>query len=190
MKVMKKHRVSTQPHGTRGQKALSMLAGLSCRPYKAEFSFRIKAKDLDPDGLGQEFKKALVENGILDMDKAHDLVTAMVEALINARDYGCLMLNSYIRGKDLTSHTTYHEELEYRMKDARWCNNEVGISISINEEKVTVRVSDPGKGIPKNLPMPSEILPHGRGIMIMKRLTDRLTIRRNPSVVAMTKFRT
>ncbi len=186
---MAKSTEPSYPHSTRYKNPVDLLADISCKINKADISFKVKAKDLDPDGLGNVFKNALVRSGILEMDKAHELVTALVEALINARDYGCLMLDSYNKGNDLTSPTTYHKELAYRLKDPRWCNKEVGISISIDDARVIIRVRDPGKGIPRNLPMPREILPRGRGIMIMRRLTDRLIIRRNPSVVAMIKYR-
>lgn len=155
----------------------------------ANISLRIKAKDVEPDAIAHHISSLMESMHLLDPQKRAEMEIAMVEALINAVDYGCLELKQSEKASDLTSPSIYHKKRRERLADERWGYREIHLRISFDPEKISFRIQDPGPGLPEVLSKHREILPYGRGLQLMRKLVDRLIVKRNPSILTMIKYR-
>lgn len=164
------------------QKALNYLEA-------ADITLRLPAAAVDPDTVAHRISTFLEGIQFMDAKQLSELEIAMVEALINAVDYGCLALKQSEKAPDLTSPSVYHQKRTERLADPQWSGREIRIRIVLDPLKVTIKIQDPGPGIPATIAKPKEILPYGRGIPLMRELVDRLTIKRNPSVLTLVKHR-
>jgi signal transduction histidine kinase len=155
----------------------------------AELSFSFKAGEYEPDYITQ-FIMSLLDEVIADeLDNRMGLEVAIGEAVINAIDYGCLELSSKLKAPDLHTPDLYGDLRLDRVKDPHYAEREIGISLVLDSRRITVRICDPGPGVPPKLEKPKAILPHGRGLALMRGLVDQVVIRREPSVVTLTQFR-
>lgn len=155
----------------------------------AELAFDFKAGDYDPDYITQFIMAMLDEVCMDELDNRMGLEVAIGEAVINAIDYGCLELSSKLKAPDLYAPDHYTELRQSRMNDPQYAQREISIKVSLDENKIVIRITDPGQGVPIKLDKPKVILPHGRGIALMRGLVDQVVIRRKPSVVTLIQFR-
>ena len=155
----------------------------------AELCLDLTAAEARPDELAHQIKDFLAEFDILNAKQRAEIEIALAEALINAVDYGCLELRQSEKAPDLSSPSLYHEKRKTRIADPAWGQRSIQIRIIIARHKLVFKIMDPGPGIPKRLEKPHEIMPYGRGILLMRELVDRVVIRRNPSVVTLIKYR-
>ncbi len=156
---------------------------------RAEITFRVKARQTRPDDLARTVGARLKRLGILSPKKSGELCIALNEALINALDYGCLELDSSQRPADLSSPDRYQHLKRLRLMDPHWGEREIVLNILVEAHRVCVRVQDPGPGRPRGITPSRGLTPNGRGILIMRRLMDRVIIRRQPSAVTLIKNR-
>lgn len=155
----------------------------------ADITLRLPAAVLDPDIVAHRITTFLEGIHFMPAKQLSELEIALVEGLINAVDYGCLGLKQCEKAPDLTSPSIYHQKRAQRMADPRWSGREIRIRMILDPQKITIKIQDPGPGIPVTIAKPKEILPYGRGIPLMRELVDRLIIRRNPSVLTLVKRR-
>ena len=159
------------------------------RLKSADLTFDFKAGDYDPDYITQFIMRMLDEVCKDELDNRMGLEVAIGEAVINAIDYGCLELSSKLKAPDLYAPDHYTELRQSRMNDPEYAKRQVSIRVSLDESKIVIRITDPGKGVPTKLDKPKVILPHGRGIALMRGLVDQVVIRRKPSIVTLIQFR-
>jgi len=159
------------------------------RLKSADLTFSFHAGDYDPDYITQFIMRMLDEVCRDELDNRMGLEVAIGEAIINAIDYGCLELSSKLKAPDLYAPDRYNELRQARINDPEYAQREVTIKISLDDSKIIIRVTDPGQGVPVKLEKPKVILPHGRGIALMRGLVDQVVIRRKPSVVTLVQFR-
>lgn len=155
----------------------------------ADITLRLPAAVVDPDIVAHRITAFLEGIQFMHAKQLSELEIALVEGLINAVDYGCLGLKQCEKAPDLTSPSVYHQKRAQRLTDPYWSEREIRIRMILDPHKVTIKIQDPGPGIPATIAKPKEILPYGRGIPLMRELVDRLIIKRNPSVLTLVKHR-
>lgn len=154
-----------------------------------DITLRLKAAEVNPDAMAHQIGIFLERLQVLAARQRAEMEIALAEGLINAVDYGCLELKQSEKAPDLTAPSLYHAKRKQRLADPRWAAREILIRIALDPRKISIRIQDPGPGIPVTIASPKEILPYGRGIPLMRELADRLIIKRNPSAITLIKYR-
>ena len=166
-----------------------MLDVIKSQLRSADLKFSFRAGDYEPDYITQLIMNLLDQITHDELDNRMGLEVAIGEAVINAIDYGCLELSSKLKAPDLHTPDHYADLRHKRVKDPHFAEREIGVTLSLDSNKLIVRISDPGLGVPRKLEKPKVILPHGRGLALMRGLVDQVVIRRKPSVVTLIQFR-
>ena len=174
---------------TGARMADNLLDLIKAQLKSANLTFSFRACDYEPDYITSFIMNLLdiVTND--ELDNRMGLEVAIGEAVINAIDYGCLELSSKLKAPDLYTPDHYADLRLERIKNPAFGEREICVNLSLDNNKIIVRVSDPGQGVPKKLEKPKVILPHGRGLALMRGLVDQVVIRRKPSVVTLIQFR-
>lgn len=154
-----------------------------------DITLRLKAAEVNPDAMAHHIATFLEHLQILAARQRAEMEIALAEGLINAVDYGCLELKQSEKAPDLTGPSLYHAKRKQRLADPHWAAREILIRLALDPRKISIRIQDPGPGIPVTIARPKEILPYGRGIQLMRELMDRLIIKRNPSAITLIKYR-
>lgn len=155
----------------------------------ADITLCFPAVEVNPDAIAHQISEFLERLQFMGPRQRAEMEIAMAEGLINAVDYGCLDLKQSEKAPDLTSTSVYQQKRTERLADPHWALREIHIRIALDPQKVTIKIQDPGPGIPETIAKPKDILPYGRGIQLMRGLVDRLIIKRNPSVLTLVKHR-
>ena len=118
------------------------------------------------------------------------LGVALEEALLNACLHGNLDLDSKLREGDGRA---FEELARERMASAPWKDRRVNVSVSINSDRMQIRIDDEGKGFnPDKLPDPTRpenlLKPHGRGVLMMKMFLDDVCWNKTGNQVTLTKY--
>ncbi|MEA2102122.1 MAG: SpoIIE family protein phosphatase [Thermodesulfobacteriota bacterium] len=150
---------------------------------------RMKAIDVNPDQTSDMIMQHLDKLGFLDMEMNTGFGMALTEALINAVDYGCLGLDSNDKAPELSTTDLYSRKKTMHMKNPGLSDREINIRISIHPQHISVRIQDPGPGVPEHIKPRRGVTPNGKGILMMKQLCDQVIIRRRPSCITLIKNR-
>jgi len=135
--------------------------------------------------------KALVQQGRLHINEADRMHVAFQEALTNAIDHGCLELNSALRVvEEADGRTEYDRLRETRLGNPVFAQRLIWLSFRITPQFFICRITDSGKGYVSrdeldaltNIERPS-----GRGLMLMRQFTDRITYNKKNNQVTLMK---
>jgi len=159
--------------------------GIYCR---ARFEVREAAK-LIPFSL--PFLDLLVAEKKLSKKAADKLQVAFDEAFANALEHGALELNSNLRTQVQEDGTSVYEALKKsRMQEEKYNARPIWISFNLQSAKFVISVRDAGYGFnEQNISSTFQEIekPSGRGLMLMRKFTDRLYYNKKGTKVTFVK---
>lgn len=143
----------------------------------------------------EEISHRLVRNVVkyLDAQQVNILRIGLREMIINAIEHGNLNITFDEKSIETMS-DNYMEFIASRQKDPKYSGRKVGIEFSLNPERVAYKITDMGEGFDhvgmmdavKNR-VNSEMLAHGRGIMMALNVFDQITYNRRGNQVLLVK---
>lgn len=128
-------------------------------------------KDIDPIPMVSSFVKDLPGFA----DHAPSLSVVLSELYNNALDHGVLMLDSRLKERDFAS---YLHERDRRLADVPQGRIALGLTghSSGTDARLSLEVEDSGNGFSeRGVRTPESAAPHGRGIALVRALSDSLT---------------
>lgn len=116
---------------------------------------------------------------------------AISEAITNALEHGNLELDSSLRDQP---GNPYRNLADQRMQELPYRERRVQVTISLDPQRLEVRVRDEGPGFdPQKLPDPTDpdclLQPSGRGIMLARTFMDVVRFNEKGNEVTLIKFR-
>lgn len=129
--------------------------------------------------IARIFTKALAQRVDLSERLEERVAVALQEAVANALVHGNLEL-SWRTATDDASVDAYYEAMERRLAEQPWSGRFVTVRGQWSRTELTIVVEDEGTVWLEadNAPDENVVLPHGRGFIMMRAMSDELTVDR------------
>jgi anti-sigma regulatory factor (Ser/Thr protein kinase) len=158
---------------------------------KSEVSFVIDSTGELIAPLVRHLQESASLLGLFDETGLTQLGVALQEALLNAAHHANLQVGSELRDEDVELYT---QELAKRLEEMPYKNRRIHVDAMFSGEEARFAIRDEGPGFdPDSLPDPCDaknlLKCHGRGIMLMRSLTDECRYNGDGNAVTLVKRR-
>ena len=109
-------------------------------------TFSIPAVELDIPSLVAHLTDRLVPMGFAKPTNVDVIAMAFHEALVNAREHGCLELDSSLKADLFAEKDAYALQLQERLADPRFGQRRIEVESALTPENFTVVIRDDGPG--------------------------------------------
>jgi CheY-like chemotaxis protein len=130
--------------------------------------------------------------GICEESEKYFVTVSLDEALTNAVFYGCLEIPSGLRETE-SGTEVFNGLVKERMADPAYLARRILVEMSLDQDRVEYRISDPGPGFPvpdlsEGVPEPTTVSQlHGRGLLLISCFMDELRFNDRGNSVTLVK---
>jgi anti-sigma regulatory factor (Ser/Thr protein kinase) len=120
----------------------------------------------------------------LQRHKSMEVLTCLQEALLNAIIHGNLEIDS--RFDTIEDFEAHYRNIQDRLTEAPYCHRRITIGAWYHDDCLTLTVTDEGKGFVANATDSHNEEAHGRGLMLIRSLADKVQIGEDRRSLCMT----